>query len=93
MTDSGTMWSRLGAKYRWLLAPADEAATQAIAHGCGIDKALARALYVRGYTTVQEAQNYLVMGSEWIADPTLLHGASAAADRIVAAIEKNEKIL
>jgi single-stranded-DNA-specific exonuclease len=82
-----------GAKYRWTVAPVDEAAVRAIADGCSIEYAIARSLYVRGYTTAQEAQAYLVMGAEWIADPLRLKGAEKAADRIMEAIRNNEKIL
>jgi len=82
-----------GIKYRWLLATADESAAREIAMQCGIDVALARALYVRGYTTPAQAQRYLVMSDEWIADPTLLKGAQEAALRLADAIERKEKIL
>lgn len=82
-----------GAKYRWVLAGADEQQVAAIANGCAIDRALARAVWLRGYTTVHDAQKYLVMGNEWVADPTLLYGATAAADRILLALERNEKVL
>jgi len=82
-----------GLKYRWQLAPADEAAVHQLANACSIDRALARALYVRGYTTPEIAQKYLVMSSEWVADPTVLKGAAQAADRIMAAVERGEKIL
>jgi len=83
----------VGAKYRWSLAIADEQEVSLIAQRCGLDKALARAVYVRGYKTALDAQRYLVMNDEWVADPTLLKGAVAAAERLVQAIEKKEKIL
>ncbi len=82
-----------GSKYRWTLPAVDEQAVAAIAHGCSIDYALARAVWLRGYTTVADAHNYLVMGTEWVVDPAKLHGASRAADRIMQAIEQNQKIL
>ncbi len=82
-----------GVKYRWNLPPVDDDAVRAIAHGCSIEYAVARALYVRGYTTVEQARNYLVMGAQWIADPLTLKGASAAAERIMHAVQSGEKIL
>jgi single-stranded-DNA-specific exonuclease len=82
-----------GAKYRWNLAAADDAAVRAIADGCSIEYAVARAVYARGYTTVEQARDYLVMGAQWIADPLTLKGASDAADRIMQAVHSGEKIL
>lgn len=82
-----------GRRYRWHLADADEQAVMTIARRCGIDQAIARALVVRGYTTPEAVQQYLVMTEEWVADPALLKGACQAADRLMQALEREEKIL
>lgn len=82
-----------GDKYRWQLAPADEAVVREMSVACSIAPAIARALYVRGYKTSKEVLSFLAMGSEWVADPALLKGATEATDRIQKAVEDGEKIL
>jgi single-stranded-DNA-specific exonuclease len=82
-----------GLSYAWVRPEVDDAAVRDLAARCNLVMPLAQLLYGRGMTTAEEVHRFIAMGPEWIADPTRLKGAEAAAARIVHAVKNNQKIL
>ena len=67
-------------------------ACESIASALGINPIIARLLYSRGYKNVQSAKSFLYMESEVLSDPYLLKDIRPAAERIIKALGKGEKI-
>ena len=76
----------------WKLAPPREEAA-ALAAALGIPLAIARVLTNRKITDPAAAELFLYGGLENLHDPFLMAGMAAAADRILQAVERREKIL
>jgi len=48
--------------------------------------------YQRGLTNVEDIQNFITINESWFHDPMLMHDMEKGIDRIVTALENNEKI-
>ncbi len=76
--------------------PGDEqkdCAVKEISAGLGISETLAALLYSRGYKTKGEAESFLKNEESVLHDPFLLKDIVKAVERIMAAVEKHEKII
>jgi len=84
-----------GLKYLWQLPPhiQESAALECAAH-YNLSYPLIQTLFSRGYTTKEELDGFLFSSIEKsVAHPSLLKDADKAVDRIVYALEHQEKIL
>lgn len=83
-----------GAKYLWKLPIVDQAAILHIASHYTLSLPIAQTLYTRGHITPEQINAYLFSSLEKdVAHPSLMKDAQKAVDRIIKAIEKQEKIL
>ncbi|MBY0110146.1 MAG: single-stranded-DNA-specific exonuclease RecJ [Candidatus Babeliaceae bacterium] len=83
-----------GLKYRWNIPDVDGAAVAQLAADVALPVPLAHALYARGFTRKEQLQDYLISSYEKdVADPQLLKDAQKAVDRLIQALNGNEKIL
>ena len=71
---------------------AKDGVIRAISEKMGVSPLFAVLLYNRGYQTVEEAERFLRLEQSDFHDPYLLADMSLAVDRILAAVENNEKI-
>ena len=78
--------------YQILPENRDEGATRTLAEAGGYPLPFARLLAARGCRTAEEADRFLNAGREDMYDPFLMKGMEAAADRILQAMEKGEKV-
>jgi single-stranded-DNA-specific exonuclease len=76
----------------WEHQPCDEAAAAALAESSGLGLVTARLLQQRGVTTAEAAGRFLRPSLEHLHDPFELADMGAAVDRILAAIERKERI-
>ena len=76
----------------WLLREVQEPAVSVLAKGLGIDPMVGRLLYLRGVRTEAEGQVFLECGLHQLTNPAEIPGIRDAADRIVTALERKEKI-
>lgn len=80
--------------YRWNLpAPADPAQTRAVARQFGLSRFAAELLVRRGFGTPERAGGFLDPRLQTLGDPFLLPQMHAAVDRILAALERRERIV
>lgn len=79
---------------KWIVGTrdVDETAVNRIAGELGVQYLTALLLYNRGYKTPQEAKNFIHLESELFHDPFRMTDMKKACDRIIAALEGNEKI-
>lgn len=82
-----------GQKYLFALNEFDDSAIYKIASDHGLSFALAKVLYSRNFRDADQINSYLFTTDELIPHPKLLLGCEVAAQRIIQAIEKGEKIL
>lgn len=78
---------------KWRIHTPDEQAVEAVAQGTGLSALAAKILVTRGYTTADEALDFLRTDEEVIHDPYLLHDLEGAVARIQRAIEQQENIV
>ncbi len=78
--------------YRWQIAP-DRPETWILAQELNLPNAIAAILVNRGITTAAEAAYFLYGGLNDLPDPFLMKGMRVAVDRILAAVERKEKIV
>ena len=64
----------------------------AISSALGISSVCAKLLYLRGYETVESAENFIRKNGLSIYDPFRLHDMKEAAERIIKAVENKEHI-
>ncbi|HTI51672.1 MAG TPA: DHH family phosphoesterase, partial [Planctomycetaceae bacterium] len=76
----------------WRIAPFDEACVRSLAARLNVSPVLAQVLAARGYDCPDRAGAFLDSRLTELHDPELLPGVSAAADRIVAAIQSGRRI-
>ena len=78
----------------YTVAPADEAAVDAIVAGCGLSPLTARVLVARGVDTPDAVKRFLSpsLDADWH-DPACIPGLSAVADKVQAAMEAGGRIL
>ena len=77
---------------RWDLEPCDDPAAERLAAALGIAPIVARLLCQRGLGDPEIAQRFLNPSLDQLHDPLLLAGMRVAVDRIMAAIERRERI-
>lgn len=80
-------------KWAWAVSKVDQQAVHQLAQELDIHRLTATTLYQRGLHSPQEARAFLSCDLSDLGDPFSMAGAAAAAVRIAAAIEQNEKIL
>lgn len=78
---------------RWNILSADAAAIEALHQSLTINPALCKILVQRGIDTYDKAKQFFRPQLTDIHDPWLMKDMGKAVDRILSAIEKNEKIL
>ena len=77
---------------KWDLQSCDDPATERLAAALRIAPIVARLLCQRGLTDPEEAQRFLNPSLDHLHDPLLLADMRVAVDRIMAAIERRERI-
>src|SRR2546428_2269441 len=77
---------------RWDLQPCDDPASERLAAALGIAPIVARLLCQRGLGDPETAQRFLNPSLDHLHDPLLLADMRVAGDRIMAAIERKERI-
>ena len=83
-----------GQKYLWNIPDIDHQRILAIATKFNLSIAVAQTLVSRGFTTIEDVENYLFTSLEKdVAHPALLKDAQKAVARIIRAINNQEKIL
>lgn len=78
---------------RWNISPCDPAEASRLAHELSVAEPAARVLWARGYRETAEARRFLEPGLRDLHDPWTLRDMPAAVDRVLRAIEQNERIL
>lgn len=76
----------------WRLKPADETCARGIAAGLGMRGLTARILSARGFNTPERASQFLAPRLADLRPPTGMADLDRAIDRILRALEKNEKV-
>lgn len=83
-----------GLKYRWQLKKPDQALIAAISRTHNLSNPVAHILFSRGYHDHDQIRSFLFSSYEQdVGNPAELKGAVVAGQRIIQAIERNEKIL
>ncbi len=81
---------------KWLISAGTSrdalAEAEKISESLGVSSVISRLLFGRGYTTPAMAKAFLYMETESLSDPYLLKDISPAADRIIEALDRKEKI-
>src|SRR2546426_887489 len=77
---------------RWDLQPCDDPASERLAAALGIAPIVARLLCQRGLGDPETAQRFLNPSLDHLHDPLMLADMRVAVDRIMAAIERKERI-
>lgn len=78
---------------RWVVLQGDRRAEQALVKHFSIDPIIARILANRGVTTTGQADSFFNSPLDELLDPMLMASMPEAVDRILAAKEKEEKIV
>src|SRR6266850_7532978 len=77
---------------RWDLEPCDDSAAERLAAALGIAPVVARLLCQRGLGDPEQARRFLNPSLDQLHDPMRLADMRVAVDRIMAAIERRERI-
>ena len=78
--------------YLWERLPCNDGAAEALARELRISPAVARLLVIRGIDSAADAEKFLKPSLDHLHDPFRLAGMSAAVDRILAAVDRGERI-
>ncbi|MFN2453072.1 MAG: single-stranded-DNA-specific exonuclease RecJ [Pyrinomonadaceae bacterium] len=78
---------------RWIVRETDQEQAAALARSIGVSTAIAMLLIARGHTNESSARKFLRPAHDQLHDPSLMLGMSVAVERILRAIETNERIL
>src|SRR5262249_36682534 len=78
--------------YLWERLTCNEQAAEALARELKISPAIARLLAIRGIDEPEVAQRFLYPSLDHLHDPYRLAGMTEAVDRVLAAIERKERI-
>lgn len=78
---------------RWTIKKHDRAIVSALASELGVSPVIAAMLINRGFADAEPARRFLSPSLEDLHEPLLLKDAERAVERILAAVEKGEKIL
>ncbi|WP_010587240.1 single-stranded-DNA-specific exonuclease RecJ [Schlesneria paludicola] len=76
----------------WRIATHDRAYVKDLSVRLKVTALIAQVLVARGHQRLESAENYLAKKLTTLHDPELLPGLSAAADRIVAAVQSKRRI-
>jgi single-stranded-DNA-specific exonuclease len=77
----------------WEYQACDESAAAALAESAGIGLVTARLLHQRGVTTPEAAERFLKPSLDQLHDPFALTDMGTAVDRVLAAIERKERVV
>ena len=77
---------------KWIVKEADTRSVQAVASALGVSELTATVLYHRGIIDAQAAKNFLEPESAPFNDPFVMKGMRTAVDRIIKALNAEEKI-
>jgi len=77
---------------RWLLKPVVEGAAE-LAADTGLSPLMAQLLTQRGFTTVEQARDFLVPKLATLGDPTVLPEMGTAVERILRAVDEKQKVV
>ena len=77
----------------WKIASPDSTSVKALAHSLNISGTIATLLVNRGFADALTAQEFLQPRFDRLADPFLMRDLKRAVDRILLAIDRQEKIL
>ncbi len=78
---------------KWVIQKNDREAALRLAAGIGVHPLTAALLIARGHSTAEAARRFLEPSSEQLHNPLLLKGMSEAVERILKAVDTDEKIL
>lgn len=78
---------------RWVIAPREPALTESLARALSITPPLAQALVNRGLRDAAAAEQFLHPALRQLIDPFALPDMAAAVDRLLAALDKQERIV
>jgi single-stranded-DNA-specific exonuclease len=92
-TVSDAAGSRTLPRQRWVLAEAHPEQAEALAQAARLPVVLAELLVARGITDPAEAHAFLNPDTSQLHDPLLMHGMSAAVERVERAIAAREPVL
>ena len=82
----------MGVPYLWERLPCNDRAAEALVAELKISPAIARLLAIRGIDDPETAQRFLHPSLDHLHDPFVLADMAPAVERILAAIERKEKI-
>ena len=77
---------------KWIVKEADARSVQAVASALGVSELTAKVLYHRGIRDAQAAKNFLEPEAAPFNDPFAMKGMRTAVDRIIKALNAEEKI-
>ena len=77
---------------KWITRKLDDTAILKIANELGCSKTLAALIFNRGYKYPSSAREFIQKSQEILHNPFLLNGMDLACERIISALENNEKI-
>jgi single-stranded-DNA-specific exonuclease len=77
----------------WKIASPDSTVVKGIAHALNISGTIATLLVNRGFADALTAQEFLQPRFDGLADPFLMRDLKKAVERILLAIERQERIL
>lgn len=80
-------------RFNWQVPSLPDVDIAELAKATQLDPIIVRILVGRGFRTADEMTNFLAMDQSVVHDPFLLHDMQKAVERIMSAIEANEKIL
>src|ERR671915_2271245 len=78
--------------YLWERLPCNDQTAEVLARELKISPAVARLLAIRGIDEIESAQRFLRPSIDHLHDPFRLADMATAVDRILAAVERNERI-
>ncbi len=78
---------------RWVIAPSEPALTETLARALSVPLPLAQALVNRGLRDAPSAERFLHPALRQLTDPFALPDMAPAVDRLLAALEKQERIV
>jgi single-stranded-DNA-specific exonuclease len=78
--------------FLWERLPCNDQAAEMLARELRISPAIARLLAIRGFDSAEEAEKFLHPSLDHLHDPFRLAGMAVAVERILAAIERKERI-
>ena len=82
-----------GRRFVWKIKNSDKDVVNAIASNHNLSFPIAQSLYVRGLISREDVNSFLFVSEDSVADPKLLKDSERAVERILQAIEYQEKIL